>query len=226
MSKWHEVSLEAAAAILDVSSEQARRYVQRGLLPARKIAGVWLVSAAHADGLRWGRPRPGRPLAPAAAWERIIAGDIDLDDPWRYVNRGAISRWTGTPPMIEAMLAHDDIIVSGVHASRPYGGLLAPHPTEAAVYRRRPAEPDHSSYTARGTPTRGLVPDPLGGVAIRTVPDHIWDLAKPHTIRDDATGLRAAPAAAVALDLALSPHPRERDIADRIASHLNDGAHD
>ena len=40
------VSLADAARVLGVGAEQVRRYVRRGLLPAVKIAHVWVLPAA------------------------------------------------------------------------------------------------------------------------------------------------------------------------------------
>ena len=180
---------------------------------------MWLVSAAHAAALRWGQPRRGRPLSEREAWSRIIAGDIELDDPWRFANRGKLTRWSATPPMLDGLLHRSDVIVSGVHASRMYSGLLEPLPDEAQMYvLNESLDADHDDPAHL---TRWLAEDRFGAVAIRGVGSHGWgDLCAACTSNEDGTEMRYAPPAAVALDLAISEHPRERDLADIIAGTL------
>lgn len=210
------VPLAQVAAACGVTPEQARRYVQRGLLPGRKIAGVWLVSAAHADTLRLNQPRRGRPLLETAAWDQILAGDIDISDPWRYANRGTMTRWFGGEPLLEEILRFGNLIVSGVHASRHYGGMLPPLPGSADLYLPASAadqdDPD--------SPCHWLHQDPFGGITIRAVNDLLWPRLVEHALTDESTGTLHAPPAAVALDLAMSPHARECDVAEQIAAAL------
>ena len=218
MTNLDLVPLATAAQILDIGPEQVRRYIERGLLPAAKVGNVWLTSAAHVRGLRFGTPRRGRPLSPAAAWQSIIAADVDIDDPWRHVNRGRISRWAGTPAMIDELLCRSDIVVSGVHAARAHGALLDPLPDEAQVYAA--ASPDPSSGEIRGA-LEGFVPSGLGQLVVRSTDQSAWPLlvsvaspaVDPDVLAHGSPHTLYAPPAAVALDLAVSPHAREQDVA-------------
>ena len=212
--------LSAAAEMLGVGPEQVRRYVQRGLLPADKIGRMWLVPAAHVTGLRCGQPRRGRPLSSGAAWKAILAGDVDVDDPWRHSNRGAITRWVGTPAMIADLLLRTDIVVSGVHAARArHGALLDPLAEEAQIYADAHAGTD---------PLRGFVRSGTGSLIVRAVAPAGWQLLlsaarpsdDPSTLAFGSPHTLYAPAAAVALDLAISPHPREQDLAAALAVTL------
>ena len=214
------VPLAAAAQILDVGPEQVRRYVERGLLPAVKFGNVWLTSAAHVRGLRSGPPRVGRPLSPAVAWQSIVAGEIDVGDPWRHCNRGRISRWAGTPAMIDDLLCHRDLVVSGVHAARVHGALLDPAADEAHVYLpsalRQTAAVDQPEW-----PLEGFVRSGLGQVVALTLDQPEWNLllsiasvaACPDALGFGAPHTLYAPPAVAALDLAVSPHAREQDVA-------------
>lgn len=215
------VTLGEAGRLLGVGSEQVRRYVNRGLLPATKIANVWVLPAAYVDAFGAGVPRDGRPLSQRAAWECIISGGINLDDPHRYINRGDVSRWSGTPGAVAELVARDDIVLSGIHAAQAYGALLDPLPTEAQVYVG-PSSPAIS-------PTEllvgaGLAIDPLGAVVVRSVVAESWDLLQavslPFGERRHNFGIPpsalCAPIPAVAVDLVLSPHARERYVADQI----------
>ncbi len=89
-------SLSDAARTLRVGKEQVRRYVQRGMLPATKIANSWVIPWRELNGFRDRKPNGGRPLSRTAAWDAIFNDDIDLSDPFRYINRGDVSRWYGS----------------------------------------------------------------------------------------------------------------------------------
>ena len=137
------VSLADAARVLGVGAEQVRRYVRRGLLPAVKIAHVWVLPAADVYALAEAPLRIGRPLAPAAAWRSIIAGDIDLNDPHRYANRGTVSRYSAGTGMITDLLANPDVVVRGAHEAPSYADMLPPQRLAARV-----AADPHSSRLA------------------------------------------------------------------------------
>ncbi len=224
MSPVDMVPLSAAAAILDVGAEQIRRYIRRGLLPADKVGAVWLTPAAHVRALQFGPPRPGRPLTAPAAWESIRDGDIDIDDPWRHANRGEISRWTGTPGAIADLLCRHDVVVSGVHAAHVHGALLDPLPDEAQIYVAQPALSEYPECAGVGG-LPGLVRSGLGAVVVRAVPAAAWPQAvavsrhaeEPARLPFGSPLTRYVSCAAVALDLAVSPHPREQDVAAALA---------
>ena len=212
------VSLSEAAERLGVGKEQVRRYVQRGLLPGTKLANIWVVPVADLQAFRHAKPRGGRPLSAATAWAQIIAGDVNLDDPHRYINRGVLTRWAGAPGGIADLLADDSIVIGGIHAAQIYGALLAPLPNEAQIYIERSTTIDVMM---------DFVPDPLGGVVVRSVDTAIWQelqeasnsLGVQRSMNVPETAL-CAPPAAVALDLVPSKHPREQYVADVIMDSL------
>lgn len=210
------LSLSDASDRLGVGKEQVRRYVQRGLLPATKLANCWMVSAAHVEAFNAGKPNDGRPLSETNAWSCIFAGDVNLDDPHRYINRGVLTRWNGTSGAVADLLLRDDIVVSGIHASLRYGALLEPLATEAQIYVQA---------LTLGALMHGFSLSPLGGVCVRSVSSRTWSLLTQNpgtSVGSDLDTLSAscAPPAAVALDLALSKHPRERFVAEQIAESL------
>lgn len=220
---YHDfVPLRDAARILGVGAEQVRRYVHRGILPAEKIGNVWLTDAAHVRGLRFAPPRSGRPLAPQAAWASILAGNIDIDDPWRHANRGEITRWHAATDQIADLLCHPDVIVSGVHAAQVRGALLDPVPDEAQIYVAATTDADRTGSLD------GLTRSGFGSLLVRCVDPSAWPqlhaasspAPDPDRLQFGSPATRYAPPPLVALDLAVSPHPREQDQAEAIARSL------
>ena len=210
------LTVSEAAELMSVSTEQVRRYVRSGLLPAAKTAGIWLVPADHAQMLSQCRPDGGRPLSCAVAWRDILACSVTATDPYRYRNRATTTRWSSNHTQVQRVLRHRDIVIGGIHAAVVHGALLVPLPDEAQIYVSRSAanrEPDHTR------PWSGLTADPVGEVVARVVPDDVWPRllaecvaapggrAAPVVGADNA---RYAPASLAVLDLATSPHPRER----------------
>ena len=217
-------TLAEAGEVLDVGSEQVRRYVLRGILPGVKMGNAWVVPCAHVRGLAAGQPRRGRPISERSAWERIAAGDVDIGNPQKYANRGRLSRWSAKPGPFSDFVGAGGVVASGIRvASSLYGALLEPVPYEAQVYVSEAllagdrSSPGHILY--------GLDPDPLGGVLIRAVGEgaqHILESAARRANGGNKSqqfesglpdGALCAPPAAVALDLAVSEHPRENDAA-------------
>lgn len=217
------MSLAEAGAVLGVADEQVRRYVRRGLLPATKIAGVWAVPEDYVDGFTDSRPRRGRPLCSRAAWDRILSGEVDLDDPQRYANRGVVSRWIGGVGMIADLLNRGDVVVGGMHAAHVHGALLDPLADAAHIYVAE------ASMNSRGAayPMSGLLAAPLGEVVVRAVAAGDWERLRESASTAegvrypplDSASVLYAPAEAAALDLVSSPHPREQYAAEAI---LND----
>ena len=206
------MTLAEASAALGVGVEQVRRYIHRGLLPATKMASTWLVPATHVRGFQHSRPRRGRPLGQRTAWEHILAGRVDLDDPYRYDSRGVVSRWHATPGMVTDLLNRGDVVVGGVHAAKAHGALLDPFFDAAHVYVAEAAIADPASD---GAPTCGFIADRLGPVVVRAVVGEAWQLLRAASCTTGAAALHA-PAAVAALDLATSPHPREQHAAETI----------
>ena len=216
------LSLTEAGNLLGVGPEQVRRYLHRGLLPAAKIANAWVLPASEVHALAEAPPRGGRPLSQAAAWRSILAGSVDFDDPCRYANRGGLARYSGGAGMVTALLGCSDVVVSGMHAAGAYVDLLDPLPDEAQVY----IEDGWQERAASRHPMRGLAADPLGRVLVRALSPDNWHTLRAHSAavgllqRQGSEVPLVAPAAAVALDLCVSPHPREQRVADAIIEGL------
>lgn len=215
------MSLAEAGRVLGVGAEQVRRYLHRGLLPAARIANAWLLPAGEVHALAAAPPRGGRPLSEAAAWRDILAGGVDFDDPHRYVNRGALSRYSAGSGMVSALLASPDVAVSGMHAAAAYADMLDPLADEAHVY----IEQGWQQRLEHPHPMHGLAADPLGRVLVRSMSTDSWRLLRARcaagAVRraEGGTGV-VAPGAAVALDLRVSPHPREQQVAEAIIESL------
>ncbi len=215
------MSLAEAGRVLGIGAEQVRRYLHRGLLPAAKIANVWVLPAAEVHALAEAPPRGGRPLSQPAAWRSILAASVDFDDPYRYENRGVLARYSAGSPMVSSLLARSEVVVSGMHAAAAYVDMLDPLADEAHLYIQegwqQRLDPLH--------PMRGLAPSPLGRVLVRAVSEATWEELRERSgvaaVRsaDNGAGL-VAPAPAVALDLCVSPHPREQRVAGAIIESL------
>ena len=215
------MSLAEAGRVLGVGAEQVRRYLHRGLLPAARIANAWLLPAGEVHALAESPPRGGRPLSEAAAWRDIFAESIDFDDPHRYVNRGALGRYSAGSGMVSALLASPDVAVSGMHAAANYVDMLDPLADEAHFY----IEQNWQQRLAHPHPMHGLASNQLGRVLVRSVSGDSWRLLQARSVAgairlaDNGAGV-IAPAAVVALDLCVSPHPREQRVATAIIESL------
>ena len=216
------LSLAEASRVLGVGPEQVRRYLHRGLLPASKIANAWVLPAAEVHALAGAPPRGGRPLSQAAAWRGILTGDVDFDDPCRYANRGVLGRYSGGAGMVRALLNSAETVVSGMHAAAVYVDVLDPLPDEAHLY----IEEGWSGRVDDRHPMRGLAADPLGRVLVRALSPDNWRILRAHCTagglpqRPGREAPLLAPAAAVALDLCASPHPREQRVAAAVIEGL------
>ncbi|MCQ3808643.1 MAG: helix-turn-helix domain-containing protein [Acidimicrobiaceae bacterium] len=214
MSAAGLLSISEAGDRLGVSNEQVRRYIQRGLLPAAKLANNWVIPYAQLQAFAAARPSRGRPLSSNAAWAATLNGEADLSDPHRYMNRSIVTRWEATPGAVADLMLRPDVVVSGMHAAQYHGALLAPLPDEARIYVEQSAAFDI---------TEGFVADPLGRVIVGVVEPDNWGTLQqtsepprdPHSKPMPVTAA-CAPKTVVALDLAVSPHPRERDVAKKL----------
>jgi hypothetical protein len=65
-----EVGVNEASARLGLSAHRLRHLIHVGDLPARRVAGRWVVDTAELDRLAENRS-PGRPLSPRMAWGLI-----------------------------------------------------------------------------------------------------------------------------------------------------------
>ncbi len=214
-------TLAEAADILSVSTEQVRRYVYQGILPAMKRAGVWFVSGIHVKAVLLGRkPTGGRPLSHARVWKDIFAGKFDrLElvhdlDPYTCRNRSTITRWNGTTEVVQEMLGHPNIVIGGIHAGELYGASLPPLPNEAQIYLSHTTASEESN----DHPCSALTLDPLGEVVTHVVSDDIWAKLVQVSVHSDQVAASYwigqeglyAPISLTVLDLLESPHTRER----------------
>ena len=170
---------------------------------------------------RRGTTAGGRPLSQTAAWRSILAGRVDFDDPWRYANRGALERYSGGSGVVSALVDGHDSVVSEMHAAAAYADLLDLLVDEAQLY----IEAGWQHRVDSLHPLRGLAADPLGRVLVRALSPDIWAILRVHAASSDGAGPRGevpllAPAAAVALDLCISPHPRDQRVAVAIIEGL------
>lgn len=95
----------------------------------------------------------------------------------------------------------DGAIVGGAVAAQRFGELLRGDRAEANVYVAASLHGELGSMVA-------AVPDQLGGVILRVVPDEVWPYVESLGVGSDGHGRRLAPRAAVALDLMESGDPR------------------
>lgn len=215
------MSLAEAAHVLGVGAEQVRRYLHRGLLPAAKIANAWVLPIAEVHALAEAPPRGGRPLSQAAAWRSILAASVDFDDPHRYENRGGLARYSAGSGMVSSLLASSEVVVSGMHAAAEYVDMLDPLADEAQLY----IEQGWQQRLGAQHPMRGLAASPLGRIQVRAVAESSWEALRECSgvaavrAAENGAGL-VAPAPAVALDLCVSPHPREQRVGGAIIESL------
>lgn len=195
------MSLADASDALGVSSERVRQLVVAGDLPGVRFGNAWAVPREAIVARRHASNRRGRPLSARRAWESIEDGDLDLANVSRYRNRGEAHRY-GMSAADLAFIKHSDrAIVSGVVAAIDFGELLQPEPSGADLYV--PVSFDHELGSLIAA-----VPDQLGSVVLRLVPDEIWPYVESLAVVLDGAGHRLAPPAAVALDLMDSGDPR------------------
>lgn len=194
------VSLSEAAQVLGVSAERVRQLVVAGDLPGVRFGNAWAVPRVSLVARRSHQPRRGRPFGVRRAWQKIVAGDVELDDVGRFRNRAAVHRYEVSGSDAEFLASHDAVAVSGVAAAIEMGEPLAVDARGAELYM---AESFHEHLGA----LVALVADPLGNVMVRVVQDDAWDLVMGASNIADG-GVRLAPRAAVALDLMASADPR------------------
>ena len=197
-----------AGAVIGVTRQSVPIYVQRDLLPGTKLAnGLWVVPARYVYGFK--RPRSARPLVQQRAWDCILEGRPDPDNPHLYAYRGTVSRWSGDSCAVAALMERQDVVVGGAHAAAAHGAQLDPLADAACVYV---AEVSMNGGTSDQNPMQGLVADPLGEVVVRAVAADSWQRLRRRVKAQG--GVLNAPAAASAVDMLLSPQHRERQAAE------------
>jgi excisionase family DNA binding protein len=194
------VSLSEAAQVLGVSPERVRQLVVAGDLPGVRFGNAWAVPRVSLVVRRSQRPRRGRPFGARRAWEKIVVGDVDLDDVGRFRNRAVVHRYEVSGSDAEFLASHDAVAVSGVAAAIEMGEPLAVAARGMELYMAESFHEHLGSVVA-------LVIDPLGDLTVRVVVDGAWDLVMGASQVADG-GVRLVPRGAVALDLMGSADPR------------------
>ncbi len=202
------VSLADASVLLGVSSERVRQLVIAGDLPGVRFGNAWAVPRESVDARRQVSNRRGRPLRARCVWEQIAVGDVDLSNVSRYRNRGEVHRFEISAASVDYLSRRDDVLVSGVVAAVGFGELLQPNDASADLYIPAELHGHLDSLVA-------AVPDQLGSVALRVVPDEVWSEIIGHAAIGNGNS-RLAPRAAVALDLMESGDPRHWIAAENL----------
>jgi len=210
------VSVPEAARELRLNPSRVRSLIVDGSLRADKIAGRWLV---HSESVaeRQREPVPsGRPMAARNAWAMLLAASgepfpegIDPAVRWRLRQalthqglvavrgrlgrRAEVERFWALPGELRALHMSKDIVLTGSSAAGALGlPLAAPDTIDAYIRASRLDElvDEHGLDDV----------DEVGqdNVVLRIVPDEAWLLDE----------RRAAPIAAVALDLSFYPDSR------------------
>lgn len=205
------IPLEDAASLLGVSPERVRQLVVAGDLPGIRFANAWAVPRAAVTARADAPRRRGRPLGTRRVWQAILDRDVDLDDVGRYRNRGATYRYLASFADSQALTRRADVMTSGVAAATRHGALLSDEHTNEVLYLP-------GRVHARLESQFAVVPDPLGNLILRVVPDTEWDLASKGSIHH-VDGLHLAPIAAVSLDLMDSSDPRHHIAALHLIDH-------
>ncbi len=195
------LSLADASALLGLSSERVRQLVVAGDLPGVRFGNAWAVSRESIDSRRQSSNRHGRPLSALRAWEAIAAVEVDLPNVSRYRNRGAVHRYEMSGADLEFVSRQDGAMVSGAVAANGYGDMLRSDAEEAYLYVSASLNNETGALVA-------AVPDQLGNVILRVVPDDVWPFAESAAVDQGEAKERLAPRAAVALDLMDSGDPR------------------
>jgi len=202
-------SLADASVLLGVSSERVRQLVVAGDLPGVRFGNAWAVPRDSIDARRQVSNRRGRPLSARRAWESIAAGDVDLSNVSRYRNRGEVHRYEMSAADLAFVSGHDGALVSGAVAAIDFGELLQAEGAESDLYVSASLHDELRSLVA-------AVPDQLGGVVLRVVPDDVWSFAEGVAVGVSEARVRVAPRAAVALDLIESGDPRHWVAAENL----------
>ena len=203
------LSLADASALLGVSSERVRQLVVAGDLPGVRFGNAWAVPRDSIDARRQVSNRRGRPLSARRVWDAIASGEVDLSNVSRYRNRGEVHRYEMSASDLGFVSLQTGVIVSGVAAANSFGELLQAEPGEADLYVSASLHDELGSLVA-------VVADQFGGVALRVVPDDVWDQVESLASNRDEAGQRFAPRAAVALDLMESGDPRHWVAAEHL----------
>jgi excisionase family DNA binding protein len=88
------VDVNEAAAILEVDPRQVRNLVAHGLLDARKVGRMWLISEEAVEERARSKSGPGRPVSVDMSWLLLAALDADSSgDPIAELSDDRNVRW-------------------------------------------------------------------------------------------------------------------------------------
>ncbi|MCP3854928.1 MAG: hypothetical protein GY698_09365 [Actinomycetia bacterium] len=192
-----------------MSPERVRQLVVAGDLPGVRFGNAWAVPRESINARRHVSNRRGRPLSARRAWEAIAAGEVDLSNISRYRNRGEVHRYEMSRANLEFVSGHDQAMVSGSVAGSGFGELLQADGADADLYVSASLHDELGSLVV-------AVPDQLGGVILRVVPDEVWPFVESVAVNEGPAGERRVPRAAVALDLMDSGDPRHWVAAENL----------
>jgi excisionase family DNA binding protein len=223
------LAVSDAAHELGVNESRVRALIGAGELDAEKIGGRWLIESAAVARRKREQSRPGRPLSPRNAWAvlRVASGESPPDDldgvsRWRLGQsldhlglggmrarlngRGRPHHFRALSGELHALHANEHLMLSGSSAAGAHHlDLLAPDAIDAyvPVSALDDLVEDHALDAASPVDAN---------VVLRAVPDDAW----PSPAR------RAAPLAAVALDLASYPDPRSSRVGYEVLDRLDE----
>jgi len=204
------ISLAAASQLLDVSSERVRQLVVAGDLPGVRFGNAWAVSRDAVSARRQASNRRGRPLGPKRAWLSIIDGRVDLLNASRFRNRGGVHKCSMSASDADHLLDQGAAVQSGVSAAIHFGEPLAAKPDRLDMYVSSAVFESLDSMVV-------AVPDALGSVVMRIVPDEVWSIVLDASEQSNESRL-VAPRAAAALDLTASGDPRHWIAAENLVA--------
>lgn len=226
----NQIPISDAARILKLSPARVRVLASRGLLPATKIAGRWVVDAGAVEQRRKEKPPEGRRFTARNAWAAMLlaSGESPPLDPVvrsrlkkallleglqglapRFRDRAEVDLCRSHPGEIPYIFEDDTLMRSGISAARSVGSdLLAGR--EADGYVR---ESELQGFLNRHalSPVAG---DAKGNVRLRVVPDNAWSNL-------DLDGRSVAPKAAVALDLVGERDPRSQAAGKKLLREID-----
>lgn len=220
-----------AAEELGVASSRVRALIDEGSLDAEKVSGRWLVSRESVEQRRRHAPGAGRPLVARNAWAALLAASgeqlpsIEPAAAWRIrqalgrdglaglrdrlSRRAAPHRYWALPDELGALRDGDEIVLTGSSAARAHAlTLVSPDVIDAYLPARR-LEMLAAAHGLQTAPAREA------NVVLRAVPDDAWVLA----------GRRAAPVAAVAVDLTSYPDSRSQHAGTELIDRLDRERH-
>ncbi|MEV6954551.1 type IV toxin-antitoxin system AbiEi family antitoxin [Streptomyces sp. NPDC051183] len=210
------LSVHEAAVALDVDDSRIRQLLRDGRLLGRRVGGRWLVDGAAVRDRRERGARPGRPMSARNAWGllAVLAGQVPtglsdaeksrlvarlrnlaVHDQLPVVRlrelleaRAETRRYRVHSGMLQAILAHPDVVRAGVSATGDVGADYVA-PGRAEVY----ALPDSVGELEAAF---GMVRDhDRGNLVVRIPPADAWPFLTSFTQKG------AAPSSVVAADL-------------------------